>query len=101
MVSNDFTFAQKLFGVRTESLPGVPLASIPALGFILCDFCGSVAILAQAIADKTGHHYSPRPEDFRVMNLLLGGGPAFRWDLDASEELIAKLERLRFRSHMS
>ena len=73
MVSNDFTFAQKLFGVRTESLPGVPLASIPALGFILCDFCGSVAILAQAIADSIGHHSSPRPEDFRAMSLPVWG----------------------------
>ena len=72
MVSNDFTFAQKLFGVRTESLPGVPLASIPAFGLSLCDFSGSVAILAQAIADSIGHHSSPRPEDFRAMSLPVG-----------------------------
>ena len=75
MVSNDVTFARNLFGVCIESLPGVPLASIPAMGLILCDFCVCVAILVQAIGVTIGYHCSPRPEDFRVMSLL-GGVPS-------------------------
>ena len=35
-------------------------------------FSGPDTILGQAFADKTGHHNSPRPEEFR-------------WDPDASE----------------
>ena len=72
MVSNDVTFARKLFGVCIESLPGAPLATIPALGVILCDLCVCVAILVQAIGVTIGYHCSPRPEDFRAMSLLAG-----------------------------
>ena len=36
-------------------------------------FSGSVAILAQAIADNIGHHNSPRPEELCVIRLLVGG----------------------------
>ena len=64
-----------LCSIRSESKDAedsIPWASNPRSNLCLCVFSGSVAILAQAIADNTGHHNSPRPEEFRVMSLLVG-----------------------------